>query len=122
MNKSKYTQFGKYMRILRTRNGEKMKDMAQKLNISIPFLSSVENGQKNVPQKWFSIIAEHYSLNKKEIQQMRLAANNSKTQIKLTLCNTEQYQRELAIQFASSIANMDEKTAKEIIKILKKEV
>lgn len=40
------------LKIIRVYNSECLKDMASKLKISIPYLSSIENGKRNIP-KWF---------------------------------------------------------------------
>ena len=40
------TSLGKFLRKLRIDNNELLKDMAQKLNVSVSFLSAVENGKK----------------------------------------------------------------------------
>ena len=41
-----YTKFGEFIRILRIRNHEVMGDLAKVLEVSLPFLSSVETGKK----------------------------------------------------------------------------
>ena len=133
-----YTKFGEFMRILRVQHHEVMGDVAKLLNVSTPFLSAVENGKKNVPEEWFAILTEHYSLSDMEIAKMKEAAENSKTQVKISiakmkeaaensrtqvkisLSNTEAYQRETALQFARSFEGIDEDTALKILELLKK--
>lgn len=115
-----YTKFGEFMRILRVQHHEVMGDVAKLLGVSTPFLSAVENGKKNVPVEWFDIIAEHYSLNSEQIEEMKGAAENSKTQIKITLTQSESYQREAALQFARSFGEIDENTAQKILELLKR--
>ena len=46
-----YTRFGEFMRVLRIKNHEVMGDTATLLGVTIPFVSAVENGKKNVPVK-----------------------------------------------------------------------
>ena len=115
-----YTKFGEFMRILRIQHHEVMGDVAKLLGVSTPFLSAVENGKKNVPAEWFDVIAEHNSLNNQQIVEMKQAAENSKTQIKITLTNSELYQREAALQFARSFDGIDEDTAAKILELLKR--
>ena len=95
-----------------------MGDIAKLLNVSTPFLSAVENGKKNVPNEWFDILSEHYSMNKEEIKEMKSAAENSKNQVKIPLSNSESYQRDVALQFARSFSGIDEDTAKKILSLL----
>ena len=47
-----YTKFGEIVRVLRVKHHEVMGDMAKVLDTSLPFLSAVENGKKNVPVEW----------------------------------------------------------------------
>ena len=84
------------------------------------FLSAVENGRKNVPDEWFDIIAEHYALSDDEIADMKMAAENSRNQVKITLSKSENYQREVALQFARSFDGIDEDTAEKIMALLKR--
>ena len=44
------TAFGKFLRILRMDNGEILKTMAEKLEVTSSFLSAVENGKKKFLQ------------------------------------------------------------------------
>lgn len=115
-----YTKFGEFMRILRVQHHEVMGDIAKLLGVSTPFLSAVENGRKNVPSEWFDIIAEHYSLNDEQIEQMKEAAEKSKTQVKINLSQSETYQREVALQFARSFDEIDADTAMQILNLLKR--
>ena len=43
------TSIGKFFRKLRIDEGEILKDMAEKLGVSVSFLSAVENGKKRMP-------------------------------------------------------------------------
>ncbi len=115
-----YTKFGEYMRILRIKHHEVMGDVAKMLGVSTPFLSAVENGKKNVPAEWFAKIAENYALTAEEQAELKNAIENSKTQIKLDLSGTADYQRDAAMQFARSFGDIDENTAKKILELLKR--
>ena len=48
------------------------------------------------------------------------AAENSRTQIKINLSRSENYQREAALQFARSFDGIDEDTATKILELLKR--
>lgn len=113
-----YTRFGEFMRIKRIKHHEMMSDIAEVLDVSVPFLSTVENGKKNVPAKWFTIISEHYALNDDEQAELKDAIDSSKTQIKLDLSDSSPYQRKAALQFARSFRKIDENTAKRILELL----
>lgn len=98
-----------------------MGDMAKMLGVTTPFLSAVENGKKNVPKEWIEIITREYNLSEEESKELRNAAEESKTQYKIKMENAGQVQRNAAIQFARSFDDMDDETAIEILKLLKKE-
>ena len=78
-----YTSFGEFVRILRVKHHEVMGDMAGVLGASLPFLSAVENGKKNVPADWVAKLTEHYRLSSQEQQELIDAVEESKTQYKI---------------------------------------
>ena len=114
-----YTKFGELMRILRIKHHEVMGDMAKVLKVSVPFLSAVENGKKNVPPNWINLLAIHYELGEEEVERLSNAADFSKTQVKLDLRNVGISKREAALQLARSFDDIDEVTAKKISDLLK---
>ena len=46
-----YTKFGEFMRIQRVKHHEVMGDLANLLDVKVPFVSAVENGKRNVPEE-----------------------------------------------------------------------
>ena len=115
-----YTKYGEYIRILRIKYHEVMGDLANVLDTSLPFMSAVENGKKNVPSAWIPKIIEHYNLNSSEIEELNDAVEESKTQMKLNLINTSGEKRIAALQFARSFEDMDDETARSIMEILER--
>ena len=115
-----YTKFGEFVRILRVKNHEVMGDMAKVLGASLPFLSAVENGKKNVPAEWVEKIVTHYGLANSEKQELKSAIEESRTQYKITPINAGIKQRRAAMQFARSFDEMDDETATKILELLSK--
>ncbi len=115
-----YTSFGEFMRLLRVKNHEVMGDVAKMLGVKVPFLSAVENGKKNVPVEWIDKIINYYNLNEKEQLDLKEAIEESKTQYKIIANNSGVNQRKVALQFARSFDGMDDETAINILKLLKK--
>ena len=113
-----YTSFGEYVRILRIKNHQVMGDMAKILGTTTPYLSSVENGRKNVPTEWISKLAEYYHLNPSEKEKLKEAVDESRVQYKIVPGNSGMIQRQAAVQFARSFEGMDDETAKKIIALL----
>lgn len=115
-----YTKFGEFVRVLRIRNHEVMGDMAKLLGVSLPFLSAVENGKKNVPAEWVEAIAKHYELTDNEKQELEAAIEESRTQYKIVSTNAGIQQRRAAMMFARSFDEMDDETAAKILELLSK--
>ena len=113
-----YTKFGEFVRILRIKNHEVMGDMAKVLGASLPFLSAVENGKKNVPAEWVKKITTHYNLSENEQQEMLEAIEESKTQYKIVMNDAGTNQRKVALKFARSFDELDDDTAIKILKLL----
>lgn len=113
-----YTKFGEFMRIQRIKHHEVMSDTAALLGVAIPFVSAVENGKRNVPDEWFSILVSHYQLSDTEQAELRNAIYESKTQVKVNLSSATNSQRQVALQLQRSFDEIDEETAKAIIEIL----
>lgn len=114
-----YTQFGEFVRILRIKHHEVMGDLAKALEVTLPFLSAVENGKKNVPTEWIPKIISHYNLSTQEAENLKQAIEESKIQVKISTGNAGAAQRRAALQFARSFDNMDDETAIKILELLK---
>lgn len=115
-----YTKFGEFVRILRIKCHEVMGDMAKVLETSVPFLSAVENGKKNVPTEWIDRLISHYQLSADESHELREAVEESKLQYKIMPGNAGITKRKAALQFARSFDNMDDETAAKILELLSK--
>lgn len=113
-----YTKFGEFMRIMRIKNHEVMGDTAKLLDVTIPFVSAVENGKKSVPASWFNILINHYNLTPEQQDELKSAIDCSKTQIKVDLIKSGSCQREMALQFQRSFDSIDDETAEKIIELL----
>lgn len=61
------TDFGKELRKIRIDNNEFLKDMANKLGVTVSYLSAVENGKRDIPDEWLDKIINDYNLSKNEI-------------------------------------------------------
>lgn len=115
-----YTKFGEFVRVLRIKNHEVMGDMAKMLGASLPFLSAVENGKKNVPNDWVDKIVAHYNLSPAEKDELVEAIEESKVQYKISSKKANSIQRKTALAFARSFEEMDDDTALRILELLSK--
>ncbi len=71
------TEAGVFLRKLRLERGEKLFDMAKRLEVSSSFLSAVENGRKKFPYKWIKRLKELYQLSVFEVSNLRIAVLHS---------------------------------------------
>lgn len=115
-----YTSYGEFMRIQRVKNHEVMGDMEKVLGSSLPFISAVESGKKNVPANWVDKIVKHYNLSDDEKQELLHVIDESRTQMKVSMIDKGKYQRNAALLFARSFDDMDEDVARKIIDLLNK--
>ena len=114
------TALGAFLRRLRLQYGEKLKDMAENLNVSSAFLSAVENGKKKMPGSWYDKIADLYDLSSKQQEDLKTAVIKSGETVELNIRDISSDNRELAICFARHFDSLDEETSKQIFAILKR--
>lgn len=114
------TKLGDFLRKLRLQKQQILKDMAETLGVSSAFLSAVENGKKNMPDSWYPILQEKYSLNDNDMDSLKQAAMESQKTISLNLKNASSSSKQLAVSFARQFDEMDEITSQQILNILNK--
>lgn len=102
------TQYGKILRKIRIDEGEILGDMAKKLDISVAYLSSIENGDRNLPNEFTKKISRIYSLDKNIEKQLVDAEKEYISQTKISLKHTSPIKRETALIFARTFNNMDD--------------
>ncbi len=98
------TKFGKQLRKIRIDNDHRLKDMADKLKVTVAYLSAVENGNRKVPDEWIHIIVEEYHLNAQEQIELQHAAYEEKTEIRISLEEADKV--DLALSFARKFKSL----------------
>ena len=112
------TQLGKLLRIVRINTGDSMRDMAEKLGLSVSYLSAIENGKRNVPSDLEEKIIEAYELSEKDKQNVRNAINETTSNIKVNI--TELSERKKKLIFALTKDELDNETIEELCAIIEK--
>jgi len=112
------TKYGIELRKMRVERGETLRDMANKVGLSISYLSSIENGLRNIPSDLTNKIVEIYSLNKEEVLKLQNAEKISVKEVSIKLDNLNKEQKELALLLSRKLQDVD--NAEELIKIIKK--
>ena len=114
------TSLGRFLRQVRIDRGEILKDMADKLRVSVSFLSAVENGKKRMPTAWNGIICDLYAFNEEQKDEFTKAIADTEKTIELDFSGATQSRRELAVSFARKFSDIDDTQLEEIQKILKR--
>ena len=115
------TEYGKILRKIRIDRGEILGDMADNLEISSSYLSSIETGSRNVPQNFTDLISEKYGLNKQIINKLRKAEVDNIKEIKLPFNDKiSNMRKETAVIFARTFKNIDDGDMEKIRAILVK--
>ena len=85
------TAFGKILRKRRIDSSEILGDMAKRLNVSAAYLSSIENGLREIPDSFVEKISKEYGLSEAEKQELEEAQAQSKGLIFLLGISDEWY-------------------------------
>ena len=115
------TSLGRFLRKLRIDNGEILKDMADKLNVTVSFLSAVENGKKHMPSVWNTRICAIYRLDDRQQVEFSAAVAETEDALEMFFNGVPAGNRELAVSFARKFANFNEAQLASIRKILEEE-
>lgn len=115
------TVFGKFLRILRMDNGEILRTMAEKLEVTSSFLSAVENGKKKIPGDWAEKISNLYSLSNDKVIELQNAISATNECVEIGLTNLNSKQRELAFSFARKLNGFNDSELQKIWQILKED-
>ena len=111
------TSIGKFLRKLRIDQGEILKDMADKLEVTVSFLSAVENGKKKMPSAWNKKICVYYNLDAQQKESFTRAIADTENVIEMNLKDVTLEHKELAVSFARKFSEMDDVQIEEIKKI-----
>lgn len=112
------TRFGKMLRTIRLDRDELLRDMAEKLGVTVAYLSAVENGKRKVPDEWIPKIVDLYELDDDVAEKLQKFAYEERNDLKLNLGNITPDQRELAYSFARRFKNLSSNDVLEMKKIL----
>ena len=102
------TEFGKFIRKFRLDHDERLFDMAQKLQVSSAFLSSVETGKKSIPQKMLDKIKTVYNMSDECFQQLIDAARKTAEAAKEGIVRCDNTHLPAVEHFARSTSDLRE--------------
>lgn len=116
------TAFGKILRKRRIDSSEILGDMAKRLDVSASYLSSIENGLREIPDSFVEKIAEEYDLSEVEKQELEEAQAQSKGSVNVPLGEQKDSREylETAVMFAKDFSKLTEKQVKLMKEMLEK--
>lgn len=112
------TALGKELRRMRIDLGELLKDMAENLNITPSYLSSIENGKKKPTHEWLENLFKVYDLPLSKRQELERAYFETINEISLSLNDISDQTRELGLVFARRFNSLSTEQVDRISTIL----
>lgn len=114
------TELGKCLRKLRIDVGETLGDMADRLGITSSYLSAIEKGKRPAPSGLVGKVAGLYSLSDEARESLEAAADKTLKSVKVELDGASDPKRDAALCFARSFDDLDDETARSVLKLLRK--
>lgn len=102
------TEFGKELRKIRLDRDELLRDMAEKLDVTVAYLSAVENGKRKIPDTWVYTISDLYKLNDSEVRRLQELAYRERDYMSIDIGNASIGQKNLAFSFARRFQELNE--------------
>lgn len=112
------TSFGKLLRKIRIDNGEILKDMANKLQVTSSFLSAVENGKKKIPDQWLNVLCTCYGLTEKQRKDLEFAYCETNNSLKISFDGLSAENKQLVFSFARKLNSFDSKEIEQLRTLL----
>ena len=110
-----------FMKRLRlNHNDQTMMAMAKDLGISVSFLSSIENGKRNMSDDMFLLICEKYHLTVSQIEELNYLRTLNSSKINVPLDSMSSELKSTTVKFLSSADELSEADLKKINSILNK--
>ena len=89
------THLGKTLRIIRINSGDNMRDMADKLGLSVSYLSAIENAKRNIPVGFEEKILDAYHLSEEEKKSLHEDIELSTDQVKVKMSDLDERQKKI---------------------------
>lgn len=116
------TEYGKILRKIRIDNCEVLGEMADKLEISSAYLSSIETGVRKVPENLTTLISNKYNLSSVITKQLEEFEIENMKEVKTVFNDsTSKVKKETALIFARTFNNINEDNMEKIKAILVKQ-
>lgn len=115
------TPYGKILRKIRIDRGEILAIMAGKVGVSPAYLSSIENGDREIPGDLSDKIGSKYCLSEKDLEALKKAEAEQLKTVKVNLTKEKNFSRkQTALIFARTFSDIDDDAMEKIREILKR--
>ena len=119
-NNEMATTYGKVLRRIRIDRDELLKNMAEKLKMTSAYLSSIENGKRQIPNNMTRSIVDIYGLDKNQMDELYNAEAHVRTNIDINLEEASSSQKATVLALARQFENLTDEQLKDIQVILNK--
>ena len=118
---SEVTAFGKYLRKMRIDTSEVLGEMAKRLEVSPAYLSSIENGGREIPEDFVEIITKVYGLSEEQKIELEQAKAKSKGVVDVRFENQKSQADyvETAVMFARDFSKLTNEQVNQLKDLLK---
>jgi HTH-type transcriptional regulator, competence development regulator len=113
------TDFGRIMRTIRKSHNHTMRDTAKLLGVSSAYISAVELGKRDVPEKWVSKIIKSYNLTDFIADRLKEAIYTSNS-VTVRFGRVDGIRKQCVKALKDNIETLPEDKMNEILKILNK--
>lgn len=118
MSPNKLSVFMKQLRL--NANDETMTDMAKRLNISVSYLSSIENEKRNMTDEMYDLICRVYHLSLADRDELEYLKNLASKKMNVQLDDLDTSAKETTVKFLSNVDSLSEEDLARINKIINK--
>ncbi|WP_197416842.1 MULTISPECIES: helix-turn-helix domain-containing protein [Leptotrichia] len=108
------TNLGKKLRKIRIDNDEISSDMARKLEISVSYLSAIENGKRNIPKDLAEKLFKIYQLSDNDKEKILQAISIYSGEMRIRLDSLNEKQQELSLLYAREISKLSDRQIEKI--------
>ena len=113
------TSLGQFLRKLRIERLELMKNMADKLGVSVSYLSCIETGNREFNKdKFYNEIISAYQLNEEQIKEFDKAISDSVKSVSVNMADKSDLQKEMVWDLARKIEELNDEQVQQIKDIL----
>ena len=111
-------EFGFYLRQLRKEKNVSLQTLADKLDVSITFLSLIENNRKAIPTNYGEKLTEIFNLSPLQSKELKNSIDYSNKKISIDLHDMNDAQQEVTLAFARTINTASQKKLDDLRKVL----